>query len=227
MQIKIQFHTHTRKDPVDNIKHTEEDLIAAAAANGYDALSITCHNRVVFDENLQKYAEKNGILLIPGIEKSIGRRHVLIINANAEAEKIKTFDDLKNYKKNRAQCLIIAPHPFYPTWICLHKKLEENIKLFDAVEYSWFHSKKLNFYNEKAKKFALKHGLPMISTSDNHILKYLDASYSLVEAKEKSIPAIFDAIKKNRIRIVSKNIPIWRLITSLSCMELRFLAKRL
>lgn len=235
MLFKIQFHTHTKHDPVDNIKHSEKQLIDAAGMYGYHALAITCHNRVVFNNDLHEYAQKKGVLLIPGIEKSIDRRHVLIINAAVEAEKILTFNDLANYKKYHPQCLIIAPHPYYPGWICLQKKLEENIKLFDVIEYSWYHSKKIDFYNQKAKQMAARHKLPMLATADNHILKYLNYSYSLVEAKidpairpenQKNIAAIFDAIKKNRIRIVSKNLPFWRLITSFCHVELRFLLKR-
>lgn len=235
MLFKIQFHTHTRQDPVDNIKHSEKQLIDAATAHGYHAIAITCHNKVVFNDDLREYAQKKGILLIPGIEKSIGRRHVLIINATVEAEKIFTFNDLADYKKYHPRCLIIAPHPYYPGWICLHKKLEENIKLFDAIEYSWYHSKKIDFYNQKAKQMAAQYKLPMLATADNHILKYLNHTYSLVEAEidhftrpedQKNIPAIFNAIKKNHVRIVSQNLYFWRLITSFLHVEFRFLVKK-
>ncbi len=222
---KIQFHTHTRQDPVDNIQHSEKELIDSAAEHGYHALSITCHNAVVFDEDLQKYAEKKGILLIPGIEKSIGKRHVLIINATHEAQKIHSFEDLRKYKNTHPDCLIVAPHPYYPAWICLQKKLEQYIELFDAIEYSWYHSKKIDFFNKKAAGVAKKYNLPMLGTSDNHILKDLDWTYSIVQA-EKNIPAIFEAIKKNQIRIVSRPASLWKLITNICRIELRFFVKR-
>lgn len=164
--------------------------------------------------------------MIPGIEKSIGKRHVLIINATYKAQKIHSFEDLRRYKNIHPDCLIIAPHPYYPAWICLHGKLEKYIELFDAIEYSWYHSKKLNFFNKKAAQIAKKHHLPMLGTSDNHILKDLDWTYSLVKA-EKTIPEIFDAIKKNRIQIVSRAVPWWRLILNICHVELRFFMKRL
>ena len=216
-QLKIQFHLHTRKDPIDNIKHSEVELIDEAAKFHYDVLAITCHNRVVFDDSLKKYAEKKGILLIPAIEKSIQRKHVLIINADIHAEKIQSFEDLRQYRKVKKDCFTIAAHPFYPGPICLKTELEKNIDLFDAIEYSWYHSKKLDIYNKKAQTAATKFHKPLIGTSDNHILKYLDRTYSLIEA-EKNIPSIFKAIQEHKIQIVSKSLPWWKLFTIISYM---------
>lgn len=224
-KLKIQFHLHTRKDPADSILHTETELIDEAARLGYDAISITCHNVLIFDEDLRKYAEKKRILLIPGIEKSIQKKHVLLINADVHAQRIQTFEDLKKYREKKPDCLVIAAHPFYPGSICLGPKLMEHIDLFDAIEYSWYHSKKLNSYNKKAIKVAEKYKKPLLGTADNHILKYLNGTYSLIDS-EKNIPAIFDAIKKNKIKIVSHDLPWWKLCTIISGMEIRNFWKR-
>ena len=216
-KLKINFHLHTGQDPIDNVKHSEHQLIDEAAVRGYEVLSITCHNVVIFNEDLRKYAEKKGILLIPGIEKSIHHKHVLIINATVEAQKIQNFEDLAAYRKNHPECLVIAAHPYYLGPICLKQDLEKQIKLFDAVEYSWYHSKKFNRPNKKAVKVAEKHGLPVLGTADNHILKYLNFTYSQVYA-EKDTAAIFAAIKKNEIEIISHNLPWWKLVTIISYM---------
>lgn len=205
-KFKVQFHVHTKQDPVDNIKHTEKQKIDHAAKLGYDALAITCHNVVIFNEDLKKYAEEKRILLIPAIEKSVERKHVLILNADVEAQKIQTFNDLRLYKKNNPHCFMIAAHPYYPGWISLHKKLEEHIDIFDAIEYSWYHSKRINKYNQKAIKTAEKHNLPMVGTSDNHLMRYFDHTYSIVEAKEKSIESIFKAMKDKKVTFVSHDL---------------------
>jgi len=210
-KLKCQFHCHTRQDPVDSIRHSERELIDRASKLGYGALAISCHNVVIFNDDLRKYAEKKRVLLIPAIEKSIEKKHVLILNADVNAQKIKTFEDLRKYKILKKDCFVIAPHPFYPALTSLGSKFEKNIGLFDAVEYSWFHSKKTNKYNEKAVKTAEKHGLPVIATSDNHILPYLDHSYSLLDA-DRNIKSIFDAIKNKRITIVSHDLPLWRML---------------
>ena len=101
---------------------------------------------------------------------------------------------------------MIAAHPYYPGWISLHKKLEEHIDIFDAIEYSWYHSKRINKYNQKAIKTAEKHNLPMVGTSDNHLMRYFDHTYSIVEAKEKSIESIFKAMKDKKVTFVSHDL---------------------
>ena len=223
-KLKVQFHLHTKEDPIDNIKHTEYEVIDRAAQLGYDVLAITCHNVVIFNEDLKKYAEKKRILLIPAIEKSIFRKHVLILNADIHAQKIRNFEDLKKYREKKPDCFIIAAHPYYPAPIALGKKLEENIELFDAIEYSWYHSKKINRYNNKAVKVAEKYGLPIVATSDNHLLRYFDNAFSLIDS-ERNTAAIFEAIRNKKIQIVSHNLPWWKLFTIYSEMLARQLVK--
>ncbi len=219
-KLKINFHLHTGQDPIDAVKHSEHQLIDEAARLGYDVLSITCHNALIFSDDLKKYANKKGILLIPGIEKSILRKHVLIINATVEAQNIKNFADLAAYRKKHPECLVIAAHPYYPGAISLQKDLEKHIGLFDAVEYSWYHSKKFNGPNKKAVQFAEKHNKPVIGTADNHILKYVNDTYSLVRA-EKNVESVFEAIKRNDIEIVSHDLPWWKLGTIITCMLIK------
>ena len=44
----------------------------------------------------------------------------------------------------------------------------------------------------------------MIATSDNHILKYFDQQYSLIDVEEKNWEEIRKGIKENRI-VMNKN----------------------
>jgi predicted metal-dependent phosphoesterase TrpH len=203
--LKIQLHVHTHDDPTDKPKHTAYEMLDFAAQKNYDAVSITHHDQWYFNEDIKKYAEDREILLIPGIEKTVERRHVLIINASKEAEDIETFYDLARYKKHHPHSLIVAPHPYYPRGFCLGEKLTENINLFDAIEYSWFHAKKFNMFNAKAENIAKLYRKPLIATSDNHILPWFDQNFSLVPA-EKNWASIHDAIMKGQIEC--KTIPL-------------------
>jgi len=210
-KLKCQFHCHTRQDPIDFIRHTERKLIDRAAKLGYEVLAISCHNVVIFNDDLKRYAEEKRILLIPAIEKTVEKKHILILNADVRAQTIKTFKDLRNYRKTRKNCLIVAPHPFYPGSTAINKRLFDNLDIFDALEYSWFHSKRFNKCNEKAVKASETYNLPIIATSDNHTLKYLDSAYTIVSA-DKNIPSIFTAIRNNRFKIVSHGLPLCRLV---------------
>ena len=198
--LKVQFHVHTAQDPIDHPKHSAEEMLDFAAAKNYDVVAITHHDHFFFTDEIRAYAESLGILLVPGIEKTISGRHVLIINATKDVEQINTFYDLCKYRKLHPDCLTIAAHPYYPRGFCLQEKLLENINLFDAIEYSWFFAEKLNSFNKKAEQVAKLHRKALLGTSDNHILPYFDQNFSLVYA-EKNWPAIREAILANKIEM--------------------------
>lgn len=197
--LKVQFHVHTQHDPIDRPEHTAEEMLDMAASCGYDVVAMTHHDSYFFNDEIREYAAARNILLIPGIEKTIQRRHVVIINATRDAEKINTFYDLHRYRSSHPDCLVIAPHPYYPRGFCLLEQLIQNINLFDAIEYSWFFAEGMNGPNKKAERIAALYKKPMLATSDNHVLKHFDKSFSLVHAEEKSWPAIRRAILAGKI----------------------------
>ncbi len=199
------MHVHCKEDPIDNIKLSARQIIDHAARLNYDVLAITCHNVIIFTQELKDYAESKRILLIPGIEKSVEKKHVLILNAAIAAQKINNFADLENYRKQHPESLIVAAHPYFPSLTSLGRKFDRHHRLFDAIEYSWFHSKKINYFNKKAQKSADKYGLPLIGTSDNHLAKFFDYAYSYIES-EKTTGKIFEAIRKKRIHIISHDL---------------------
>ena len=207
--LKIDLHTHCNEDPVDKwIKHSAKELIDHSAKAGFNVISITCHNKVVYSKGLQEYAKEKNIFLVPGAEKDIEGRHVLLYNfTQEEVDKINSFDDLRKIKKNNH--FVIAPHPFYiylnpfyPRQISLFSKLEKNIDLFDGIEFCHLYTNKLNSANLKAIKIAEKYNLPLIAGSDLHNLNHMDSNYSLVNVKNGK--DLFKAIKNNKITISSR-----------------------
>ena len=205
--LKAQLHIHIKGDPSDNIRHTWRELIDHAKKLDFNVLAITCHKRIIFPAKAISYAKKRNILLIKGIEIEIGKsgQHVLILNPHISAEKIRTFADLAKYKTAHLESMIIAPHPYFPTRRTLKNNLEKHIDLFDAIEYNYFVTKSKN-YNKKAIQIAKKYKKPLIGTSDCHVLKYLNTTYSLIDCptEKNSLPnqqAILNAIRKNAITI--------------------------
>lgn len=224
--LKANFHIHTKEDPEDWISYSEYRLIDRAAKLGYKVMSITCHNKVVFSEKLALYARQKGILLIPGIEKSILGKHVLIINADKKAEKIQDFDDLAHYKKNR-DCVTIAAHPLHPDKsICLGKKLLlEKIDLFDAIEYSYYHHKHVNF-NKEAEEIAKKHKKTLIGNADCHLLKYLNTTYSLIDA-QPNLASVLEALRTpGKVKIKSNPLTTWDMVFIPGWLMLKYYLKK-
>ena len=204
--LKADFHLHTAEDPLDRVRYTSKDLIAKAADEGFDVISITNHHQVTFNQDLFLHAQEKGVLLIPGVELTIRRRHVLVLNPPPH-KKCSDFPALANLR--RPETLIVAPHPYFPGRYSLNGYLLEHLEFFDALEYCHFYSQRINF-NLKAAEVSQAFRLPLIGNSDAHFFSQLGATYSLVYA-EKNLPSIFAAIRQNKIRIVTRPLKHWEM----------------
>src|SRR5512132_3244202 len=140
--LKIDFHIHTSDDPVDHIVHNTYGLIDRAAALRFHALAITLHDRQLDEECLRAYARDRGILLLPGIERTIAGKHVVLVNFPSEVERLRSFDELRALMDVQAD-------------------------LFDAVEWSYFWTPAVNL-NAAARRWAQAHGTPRVGNSDLH-----------------------------------------------------------
>jgi predicted metal-dependent phosphoesterase TrpH len=204
--LKADFHLHTAEDPLDRVRYTGKDLISKAADEGFEVISITNHHRVTFNQALFSHARERGILLIPGVELTIRRRHVLVLNPPPH-KKCSDFPSLANLR--RPETLIIAPHPYFPGRYSLNGYLLQHLEFFDALEYCHYYSQRINF-NLKAAEVSQCFGLPLIGNSDAHFFSQLGATYSLIYA-EKNLISIFAAIRQNKIKIVTRPLKYWEM----------------
>jgi predicted metal-dependent phosphoesterase TrpH len=198
--LKVELHAHTADDPQDRIAYSTTDLIDRAAALGYDALAVTLHDRQLDLEPFRAHAEQRGIILIPGIERTIEGKHVLLLNFQSGAESVRTFDDLAALKR-REHGLVVAPHPFFPGSSPLRGQLTRHAHLFDAVEYNAMFTRAVNF-NRIGEWWAREHGKPMVGNGDVHLLEQLGSTYSLVDA-ERCPDAICDAVARGHVKVVA------------------------
>jgi predicted metal-dependent phosphoesterase TrpH len=195
--LKIDFHTHTADDPCDRIPHTTIELIDRAASLGYDGLAVTLHNRQLDIRPLASHAAERGLILIAGIERTIERRHVLLLNFRRGAEEVRTFEDLARLRE-REPGLVIAPHPFFPGDSCLGADLDRYADLFDAVEWNAMYTSGLNF-NRRLEEWAIARGKPVVGNGDIHRLRQLDTCFSMVDATPDA-DAICAAVKAGRVQ---------------------------
>lgn len=204
-KLKVDLHIHTAEETLETIKHNAFDLIDAAGKKGFDVLSITNHNIVAHSEELAHYAEEKGILLIPGMEMTLSNKHVLIINPDfTKGSFNRPLTDLANIKNDNN--LIIAPHPFFPSFNSLRSQLLPFIEFFDAIEFSHYYNHYVNC-NKKALEIAHQYRKPLIGTSDCHFLNKFGTNFSLVEA-EKDTQSIITAIKKGKIEVFSSPLSL-------------------
>ena len=197
--LKVELHTHTSDDPVDNIPHSTFELIDRAAQLGYDALAITLHDKQLDLRRFVDYAADRGITLIRGIERTIEGRHVLLLNFTPAAEWINSFPDLAELKAREPHGLVVAPHAFFPTKWALREYMDRHPDLFDVVECNAMFTRLVNF-NREAQRWARAHGKPIAGNGDVHRLRQLGSTYSLVDAP-RDAGAICEAIRNGRLEV--------------------------
>jgi predicted metal-dependent phosphoesterase TrpH len=201
--LKVDLHLHTADDPLDSMPHDGYALVDRAAALGFDVLAITLHDRQYEDADLTAYGRAKGVLLIPGIERTIRGRHVLLLNFPASATRtVRSLDDLAQLKRTGTG-LVVAPHPFFPDSSCLGAALDAYAGVFDAIEWSYFWTRAVNF-NARG---AAAYDKPIVGNSDLHDLRQLGRTYSLVDAPRDAV-AICEAIRAGRVRHCTEPAPL-------------------
>lgn len=215
--LKADFHLHCREDHFDVIPHSALELIDRCAALHYQVIAITNHRHLTYRQDWVPYAEDRGILLIPGVEADVRGKHVLILNADKEADKIRTFKDLDAYKKSH-DVFVVAPHPFHWSFICLHGQLRRHINLFDAIEVHSFYTRFFN-PNKTARRFAEEHDKPLIGNSDCHHLDQLDLTYSLVHA-DMTLTSVMQALRRGEVKIVSNPLTFTKAFSLLHVLRI-------
>ncbi|MGE5814371.1 MAG: PHP-associated domain-containing protein [Acidobacteriota bacterium] len=203
--LKCDFHIHTSDDPVDYIEHSTYGLIDRAAALGLGALAITLHDRQLDEECLRDYARDRGIVLLPGVERTIAGKHVVLVNFPAEAERVGSFEELRALKA-RSNGLVIAPHPFFPGASCLRSLMDAHADVFDAVEWSYFWTAGVNF-NAAARRWARDRGKPLVGNSDLHHIRQLGRTCSWVAA-EADPAAICEAVRAGHVSVQTEPVPL-------------------
>jgi len=213
--LKADLHMHSGEDQFDVLGYSAYDVIARCAELDFNVIAITNHIIFTYEEAWRDYAANKGILLIPGVEASIQGKHVLLLNADAGANHLKTFEDLADYK-NANDVYVVAPHAFSWSTICLRDLAYLHADLFDAVEIHHFYTKQLN-PNKKAYAFAREYNKILIGNSDCHHHKYIGKTYSQIKA-DQNIDAVMNALRAGAIKVVTEplgNIEAFNLHTYL------------
>lgn len=202
--LKVELHTHTADDPLDRIPHSTTQLIDRAVALGYNALAVTLHDKQLDLTCVRDYAAQRDIVLIPGIERTIRGKHVLLLNFQSGTEDVHTFDELAELKRRQPQGLVVAPHPYFPLTSCLWGLLEDHADLFDAVEMNGMFTESVDF-NSPARRWARANGKPLVGNGDVHRLEQLGTTYSMVDADARAgADAICAAIAAGRVEVVAR-----------------------
>lgn len=203
--LKVELHAHTADDPHDYIPYDAIALIDRAAEMGYQALAITLHNKQFDVRRVGAHARDRGLVLIPGLERTVCGKHVLLLNFPQRVELVESFEDIRRLKAG-SNGLVLAPHPFYPAACCLRRYMDRYPDLFDAVELNAFYTSAIDF-NRPALRWARAHDKPVVGNADVHRLAQLGTTYSIIDAAPDP-DAICAAIRAGRVKIRTQPISL-------------------
>jgi len=192
------MHVHTN---YSDSKATVEEVIETAKSKGLDGIAITDHHTMQGVEVAKRI--QDGLLIIPGEEVetdrgdiiSFGTRHLL-------PEGLAIEEAIERVHLRHG--LVFVPHPTVPVFGILSESELRNLPI-DGLEVFSAVSPLANYYALKNMRLAKKLGLLMIAGSDSHSAETVGDAYTIVEAQDRSVSSILEAIKLGRTKVYCRS----------------------
>jgi len=195
MKLKVDLHMHTKYSH-DGFMEVS-DVIRGAERAGLDCVAVTDHDTCAAIPGVLKAGKKAGMLVIPGIEIKSRHGDILGLGITEVVERGMSAKDTVS-KIHELGGVAVAAHPyslvFHPTGV----RGEVKSAGFDAIEV--FNSRTY-FSNGMAYRVAKSRGIPMVASSDAHLVGEIGNSYSIVDCK-RDVSSILDEVRAGRTKVV-------------------------
>ena len=192
----IDLHCHSWFSP-DGVSSPEE-LIASARRKGLHGFAITDHNTCdAFHYMVDKgFARRDGqpvdgFLILPGVEVSTAEGHLLCIGAVLPQMKGMPAAEVAQAVR-AAGGLAIPAHPYDKFRAGIREAVLDQLQV-DAIE-TFNAAISFRAYNDRARIYAERRGLPMIAASDAHHEAAIGTSHMIFETDDFSVRGIVAAI---------------------------------
>lgn len=193
--LAIDLHVHTKYSGDSNI--TPKELVDQLHAHPFiKGVAITDHDSIKGFEEVSKLAKAyEDIIIISGIEVSVGNSHLIILGIEECPKYPASIESVIDFTKQR-NGIVVIPHPYREFGL---GDASEDIEA-DAIEVLNPHATQEE--NKKAENLARKINLPSVAGSDAHSLREMWHAYTKVEAKQE-IDDILKAIQDGRVKVAS------------------------
>jgi predicted metal-dependent phosphoesterase TrpH len=202
--LSVELHSHSERshdgrDPV-------EMLLEQAQAVGLDALAVTDHDEIDASLRAADLAADYDLIGIPGMEVTSADGHVLAIGVESAIPPGLPFAETLSEIRDRGG-IAIVPHPFQSSRSGVAPNISQSeLASADAIEV--YNSRLLTGRaNRKAEKYARINALPMTAGSDAHIAEMVGQAVTRVDAEERSVQGILDAIRAGDTSVEGKRTP--------------------
>ena len=196
--LKIDLHVHTcySYDAVTTL----EEVVTYSKKRGLDGVAITDHDALL---GALRLAQKNKLIVIPGIEITTMHGHVLALNVTKLIPpKLGIPETIQRI--HEAGGIAVAAHP-----TSVYKSApSRQTTSYDAIEVINSAAVPFSLSTYLNQKIATRFNLPQTAGSDSHYAPEIGAAYTIIEA-DPDVDEIVQAIKGGATRPVGKPIP-WR-----------------
>ena len=200
LPLKMDLHVHTCYS--DDATTTLREVVVYAKKRGLDGVAITDHDTV---EGALKLTQKSKLLIIPGVEITTQRGHVLALNVTTPIPPmLSPFETIQRI--HEVGGIAVAAHP---TAVYKEGLRRQIVSSFDAIEV--INSTAFPFFLSTylGRKLAVRLNLPQTAGSDAHHASGIGFAYTLIEA-DPDVDEVIRAIKRGAAVPVGKPIP-WKI----------------
>lgn len=161
-------------------------LAGVAHARGLDGVATTNH-----DYYRAFASEIGGVTVIPGIEVSTTKGHVLVVGPDPPTETPRGQLSPRETvaMAHDRNCAAIIAHPYR------NSTVREVDAPFDAIEVNGKHPRT----REWVERLADEHGLPLVGGSDAHYPVEVGRAHTAIDVETPTPENVVDAIKNGRV----------------------------
>lgn len=185
-------------------RQSPAQIIERSREIGLDAIAVADHNTFQGSNEATHIARNyEDILVIPAMEVSTSRGHMVALGISEEVKKGKTpeetVDDIRGVGG-----IAIVPHPFvrYREGMCDYV-MDLDIDAIETLNSRYI----FGYSNWRAKKLAVKRGIPQVGSSDAHFLGGIGSCVTELEA-ENTIESVLKVILSGKTKVYGDRTPL-------------------
>ncbi len=204
MKCDFHIHTHYSYDSTSSV----QDIVKVAVSKKINCLAITDHNEVEGALEIEKYATKESILIIPGIEVKTKMGDILGLNVKTKiSDGLSVKDTVKKIKEQGGIAIIAHPFSLFTPFEGSIGDFLEEIDGIEVLNASIFQRD-----NKKALEVAKKEGLSFTAGSDAHSPNFVGRAYMEIPGNNLSVEQVLRAVINKNGRPCGKEISFFEKI---------------
>jgi len=194
VRLRIDMHVHTSySDSTGSVI----EVIATAKRKGLDGIAITDHQTLEGAEEAVRM--NNDLIVIPGEEVETKKGEILALGIKeAIPRRLPIEEAIREVHLQNG--LAFIPHPTLPFFGKLTES-EMRSLLIDGLEVFSAISPLAGYYASKNMAMAKRLGLVTIAGSDSHFPETVGDAYTVIEAQDRSLSSILEAVKLGRTEV--------------------------